>query len=283
MSFQYVSEHREYLKREFETRSRRRPLYSQRAFARDIGLSPSALTDYFKGRIRLSAARIGQVSKSIGLTAEQKQHWVDLIEMKYAKIPEIKMVSQLRVKARMESQSHAITVDQFKVVSEWFHLAYVELLQMDGTKYSDLNIAAGALGIPVRSLRVAVARLESIGLLQKSDEGIYTVNPSTRLGDSIPSMALRQFHGQVLKKAALALEEQPMSRRFVSTTMVALPKAEIEKILIEIKTLALEFLDPYVNQAQSMPKDSLYCLSLQFFDLLSQKEAKKEKQKETSL
>ena len=271
MTFQYVSEHREYLQREYLARARRRPLYSQRAFARDIGLSPSALTDYFKGRIRLSSGRIALVGKTIGLTSEQRQHWVDLLDMKYSKTTEVKKLSELRVKARIQSQSHSISVDQFKVISEWFHMAYLELIQLNAAKYSDIKAAALALDIPVRALRVAVKRLEAVKLLAKDESGNFVVKAWTVLGDSIPSLAVRQFHAQMLKKAVTALEEQPMDRRFVSTTMVALPKVEVERILENIKTLAVRYLEPY-SQAPAADKDSLYCLSLQFYDLLSRKE-----------
>ncbi|MBC7741523.1 MAG: TIGR02147 family protein [Bdellovibrionaceae bacterium] len=273
MSLQFFSEHREYLKREYEARLSRRPLYSQRAFARDIGLSSSALNDYFNGRIRLSSGRVAQVSKSIGLTTEQRQHWIDLLEMKYAKAPEIKKISELRVKSRMQSQSHSISLDQFKVISDWYHLAYVELIQMDAEKYSDLKVSAAALGLPLKSLKLGVKRLEDLTLLKKDANGFYTVNPSTTLGDNIPSMAVRQFHSQMIKKANAALEEQPMQHRFASSTMVALPKAEIEKIMADIKFLALKYLDPYLVQSQNSKKDALYGFTLQFFDLLAQKES----------
>lgn len=272
MAFQYVTEHRDYLKREYQARAQRRPFYSQRAFARDIGLSPSSLNDYFKGRIRLSIARAQQIGKMIGLNLEQRQHWVDLLEMTYGKNDEIKKGSELRVRCRLQSQSHSISVDQFKVISEWFHLAYIELLQLDAKKYSDLKTGAMALNIPLRTLKTAVRRLEALALIKRDSEEVFHVNSSTQLGDSIPSMAIRQFHTQMIKKAAVALEEQPLERRFASTSMVALPQSDIDKILVDIKTLALRYLDPYLNQSRNTPKDSLYCLSLQFFDLLPEKE-----------
>ena len=274
MSRPFVNEHREYLQQEYEARVIRRPFYSQRAFARDIELSASSLNEYMKGRIRLSNGRVLQISKTIGLDSEQRQHWLDLLEVKYGKTLEAKKDSELRVKCRLQSQNHSISVDQFKVISEWFHLAYVELIQMDACEYSNLKAAAAVLAIPVRTLKIAVKRLEALALIKKDAAGIYSVNPSTQLGDSIPSIAVRQFHKQMIKKAATALDEQPMERRFASSTMLALPKAEVDKIMIDIKSLALRYLDPHLAQAKNTKKDSLYCLTFQFFDLLSVPEKK---------
>lgn len=267
MSFQYVNEHREYLRKELNQRVQRRPLYSQRAFARDLGLSASSLGDYLKGTMRLSAGRICQISKTIGLTAEQRQHWIDLLDEKFARSEETRQLAHLRVKARLQAQTHSISVDEFKVISEWFHLAYLELIEMDTAKYSDAKVAAASLGIPMKSLKVAIKRLSDAGFLKKDENGFFQVDPSTRLGDSVPSEAIRQYHTQLLKRASAAIETQDMSRRFNSSTIIALPKKDVEKILTELQMLALRFLDPYTKPATS--KDSLYCLSLQFFDLLS--------------
>lgn len=270
MAFQFESDHRAYLQKEFRQRMERRPLYSQRAFARDLGLSPSSLGDYFREKIRLSPGRISQIAKKIGLSAEQKQHWIDLVEEKFARSLDVRAVASLRVKSRLQAQNHSLTLDQFKVVSEWFHFAYLELLDMDSVKYSDLKVAATALGIPLKTLKVAVTRLEKVGLVKKNDSKIYQVDPSTRVGDELPSEAIRQYHSQLLKKAMVALENQDMSRRFSSSTMIALPTEQVPRILENLRSLALQFLDPYVqNIAHS--KEELYCLSIQFFDLLEKK------------
>lgn len=77
----------------------------------------------------------------------------------------------------------------------------------------------------------------------------------------------------MIKKASEAIAHQPTAQRFVSTTMVALPKSEVEKILVDIKTLAMRYLNPYMNANKNMEKDSMYCLTLQFFDLLSERKA----------
>ncbi len=269
MSFQYATDHREYLKNELKLRIQRRPLYSQRAFARDIGISASSLGDYLKGTMKLSSGRICQISKTIGLTMEQKQHWIDLLDEKFAKSDEVRALAQLRVKARLHAQNHSLSVDQFQVISEWFHLAFLELIDMDAKKYSNIKVAAASLGIPVKTLKVAIKRLTEIGFLRTDADGVFNVDPSTRLGDTVPSEAIRQYHSQLMKKGVAALETHDRSRRFNSSTILALPKRDVEKLMIEIQTLALRFLDPYTTS--DIPKDSLYCLSLQFFDLMTEK------------
>lgn len=270
MSFQYATDHREYLRKELSQRVQRRPLYSQRAFARDIGLSASSLGDYLKGTMKLSSGRICQISKTIGLTAEQRQHWIDLLDEKFAKSEDVRKMAQIRVKARLQAQDHSLSVDQFHVISEWFHLAYLELIDINAKKYSDLKVAAASLGIPLKTLKVAVKRLKEIGFLRTDENGVFNVDPTTRLGDSAPSEAIRQYHAQLMKKGIQSLETLPRERRFNSSTMFSIPQKDVARLKTELQSLALRFLDPYVTTEAT--KDSLYCLSIQLFDLLNEKE-----------
>jgi uncharacterized protein (TIGR02147 family) len=271
----YVTNHQDYLKNELKVRSLRNPLYSQRAFARDIGLSASSLNEYLKGRYSLSSARVSQISKSIGLTNEQKTHWVDLLSANTAKNDEDKKVSQIRVNARLQAQKHSITIDEYKVISDWYHFAYLELIEMNAAMYSDLKTAAKSLGIDLKTLKAAVGRLETIGFLIRNEVGLYQVDSMTSVGDEIPSEAIRHYHAQILRKAAAALENQPMNQRYNSSTMVSLPKESVQDLLEELKSTALKILQPHVDAAQNKPKDSLYCLSIQFFDLLQSAKGQK--------
>lgn len=275
MAFLFVDEHREYLMREFATRKLRRPLYSQRAFARDLGLSPSSLTDYLKGRMRFSVNRVGQLGKSIRLTAEQRQHWNDLIEAKFAKSQDQKKVSLLRAQSRIQSQKQSLSPDEFSAVSEWFYMAFLELVDMNSEKYSDLKNSAKALGVPLRTLRIAVKRMLRLNLLKLEPQtGLLRVDPSTRVGDQGASEAICLFHKKILGLARDSLDLQRPDQRFHSATMLALPKSEAEKILLDLKNMALKYLEPWMVEVQDLPKDSLYCLSVQFFDLMKKENSK---------
>lgn len=266
---QYVQDHRDYLRQEYAMRLQRRPLYSQRAFARDLGVSSSTLTDYLKGRLRFSSGRVLQLGKIIGLSPEQKKHWIDLLETTFAKSSEVRQISSLRVQARLQAQHHSLSMDEFKVISEWFHFAYLELIEMDSLKYSDPKTAASALGIPLKSLKVAIKRLLALQLLKKKDDKTYQVEPSTQVGDQAPSEVIRHFHAQILKKALRALETHHWDRRFNSSTIVALPSSEVPKVIENLKNMAFQILNPY--QIRNVPQEELYCLGLQFFDLLEQR------------
>lgn len=267
--------HTDYLANELAGRMTRRKSYSQRAFARDLGLSVSTLNEYLRGQLKLSDVRINTLSKMIGLNTEQKNHWIDLIKVETAKDVALKKEAQLRVDSRLSAQTHSISLDQFKLVSSWYHFAYTELLKIDAVKYSSINKAAKALGVKPLEMNKAIQRLLRLGLITKNADGVFEANDSYRMGDSIPSLAIRQFHKQMITKARTSLDEQPMETRFASSTLVALPQSEVDQIMADIKTLALRYLDKNLNSASrsaKVKKEKLYCMTVQFFNLLQEEE-----------
>lgn len=277
MQMEYVKDHRDYLKRELKQRSSRRPLYSQRAFARDLGLSPSTLVEYLNGKLMLSVGRVSMLSKKMGLSNEQKQHWMDLITSTQAKDNEKKRISGLRVEARFQAQKSNLTVSEFQIISDWYHFAFLELVEMNPEKYSSLSVSAKALGIPLKTLQAGVQRLRELNLLIADDKGGLKACTSTQISDQAPSLAIRTFHSQILQKALTAVEMQTVNKRFCSSTMIALPKDKIQEIIKELGSLAFKVLEPYIQNDSSIliknERTELYCLGIQFFDLLTTSES----------
>lgn len=271
-----MTDHRDYLKKEYENRLQRRPLYSKRAFARDLGISPSTLTDFFTNKLAFSAGRVALIGKKINLNEEQKKHWVDLLAFKFAKEKNKKSnleLIQVRIKSRIDSENNNLALEEFKTVSDWYHLAYLELISMDAKKYSQISQAAKALNIDIEIMTVAVQRLLSLGQLILRSKGLYQVNDQvTMINSEIPSMYVRQFHKQVLEKAIDALEKQTTEHRHNTSTFIALSEPQFKKIKQDLQTAALDIINRNTagNSANDNDnaKSKLYCLSLQFFNLI---------------
>ena len=68
---------RSYLKKEFKTKSELNSAYSQRAFARDLGLSPTTLNDFLLGKRDLCLKNIDKVFKYLGKKSSVFCSWCD--------------------------------------------------------------------------------------------------------------------------------------------------------------------------------------------------------------
>ena len=264
----YPQDPRFYLSSEYELRLKRRPHYSLRAFARDLGVSPSTLTDFLKGRLGFSRERAVMIARKINLSEPQQAHLWDLLESKFARQGEVRKSALDRIRAR--TQSDSFSLDAFRAIADWYHLAILELVEIGRIKgpqtATAAKEAAGALGLGLRTAKQALERLKTVGLLSSCKDGWQVTESDTFVGKQTPSMAIRLFHAQIMKKAQEALEEQSIDRRDFSSTIFSVRAADLPELKRELVEARLKILRKYASRDK---RDSVYCLSTQLFDLVS--------------
>ena len=266
MNFEYYpQDSRHYLQFEFDARKKRRPHYSLRAFARDLELSPSALSEYLSGKLVFSEERVLQVSKKIQLKSAQIEHWIDLIRMEGASSKADREVAAAKVRARATQEKGTIALDLFKTISDWYHFALLELIDIN-EKYQDHKAAASALGLDVKTVKEAWDRLIQVGLAEKKD-GLYKASSlATFVVEDIPSAALQNFHAGLMSKALFAQEEQPTEKREFVSIVFSFKQDDLKAIKDEVYKFQVDLTTRY---AQKKSKDSVYCISTQLFDLVT--------------
>ncbi len=272
MSFEHVQDHREYLIREYQMRLGRNPHYSQRAFARDLGLSSSGLNDFLKNKLKFSLKRLTDISKKLSLTAEQTIHWTDLCELRFTKSALQKRVIKNRIQLRINDERNNITVEQFKVISEWQYMAILELIQINPQMYSSADRIAKKLDLTLSKTKESLKRLQEVGLLKINSDRIFQVCESTFVNNNIPSSAIRNFHYQIMSKAQDALEKQPMDKRYNSSVMIGIPQNKVLSVSEEINQMIVKILEPYSKIDSEAKNIQLYCLATQFFNLTNDKD-----------
>lgn len=237
------------LQQELIDRCRRNPKYSLRAFAKSLGVVPSALSDMLNGKRTITAASIQKLGLAIGLKpSEIKRH---------IKSPELN-------KGRLFQQ---LTLDTYAIISDWYHYAILELMKTQSFK-NDLNWIVKTLGISKNEANAAFERLCRAGLLEISKNGDWidrTDGFSTNIIDSyLTSTANKILQKQVLEMSLQALESLPPTvRNHTSMTMPINPKRlpeAIEKIK-EFRRGLCELLEDDDNLTQ------VYQLAVSFYPL----------------
>jgi hypothetical protein len=61
-----LHELRSYLSKEYETRTKLNPLYSKRAYSRDLGISMTSLNDFLSGKRSLCFENINKIFRYLG-------------------------------------------------------------------------------------------------------------------------------------------------------------------------------------------------------------------------
>ncbi len=263
-------DYRQILQKELTARCEQNPRYSLRAFARDLQLSPSRLSEILNSKQGLSRKAAHKIAGILGYGEKESLLFCDLVSVKHARSPKERETAHIRLlKTSIEKQQDEVfhlQLDAFKIISDWYHLAILELLKCSSFK-SDTKWMARRLGIPLIQVELAIERLLRVKLLKKQDGHYLAVQQDGWVPGGIPSASIRKFHRQVLEKAIQAMSEQPVQERFFSTRFMTLNRADLPEAFKAIQDFQLRFCEQIQDEK---PKELLYCISMQLFKMVEE-------------
>ena len=264
----YYSDHLKYLQEAYDNRVARNPSYSLRAFARDLGLATSTLTEIMKGKYGLSFERAFQVAEKMHLNETQCQHFAELFIIQFSRSEKAKKSARANVLARTTQVYQDLQEDSFRTISEWHHLAILELLEIEQHTYETSALLAERLELPQDLLQESLQRLERLHLIELRKGRLLPTGEFTTVGNGRASEAIRHFHAQVLSRAQMALENQTVDEREFSSTVFSISKEDVSAAKKLLQTFRRDFA---IRFSKTKSPDDVFCLSLQFFSLLGRK------------
>ncbi len=203
--------------REYERRKRNNPLYSQRAFARVLGVPSGRLSELFGKRRALTAKLGAKVADRLAMPPEERARFFVAIEKSRAVRKRTRRIRGLAEETVPSSHYHELKEDVFATISDWPHYAVLNLMETVAAK-SDCRWLATRLGLPAAQMRDVVDRLLRLGLL-KSDAGKWTrTSKKLSTAQDIPSGAVRRWHQQCLTIAEQSLETVAVEKRDITST-----------------------------------------------------------------
>jgi len=241
----------------FERRQRRNPLYSLRAFAKDLKISPSSLSKILKGSRNIPKKSIDFITSKLDLSDQEKRLFT---------------LSGLGSKKSVKLFTSAFNGDNvdkidgelyYKVISEWEHFALISLIELDSFQ-SDKNWISKKLCIKARRLQevlknlveVKMISIEKTGKIKKNVELLDTSN-------DITSSALKKSHFESLKLAEHKLDDIDIHFRDYSSLTVKTDLAQLP----EVKKLIREFQDKLEILLPGTENTEVYQCNIQLFPL----------------
>lgn len=256
------------LKALYSARKQRNPRYSLRSFAKTIQMSPSSLSSILAGKQNVSPAKMREVADKLGVTGDEQNYLVALAELSCAKSPaDVKASKEKIAQFGFDSPIYQITKDQVEIYGSWEALAIIEALKISDAQRS-AHWLATALEIPLKSIESICAVLTKHHFIVQHEDGTYSClrDHSSSEGPvkTLPPKPIRQFHASIMQKAMIALDEQPLSERDISTMIYASSASSTPQVKQAIK----EFRRALMAAGESVEtKDSVYCLAIQWFKL----------------
>ena len=261
------SDYREILKDELQRRSQGNPRYSQGAFARDLHILPSRLSEVLNGKQGLSARTAREIAGRLGFAKGDVTYFTDLVMSQHGRSRSARQAARLRLKRLQKPGVYsALAEDHFRVISEWYHLAIVELAKLRGFR-SEPQWIADALAISREEADSAIQRLIRVRLLRMNGGRLEPMQSHNFVSSEVPSDSIRAFHSQMLDKARASLLSDPLPDRENQSYIVAIDERRLPELRRKIIEWARE-LDIDISQT-SEPNEwtSIYCLTTHLFRL----------------
>lgn len=260
-----AQDYREILKGELERRCANNGRYSLRAFARDLAMPVSHLSEVLRGKHGISASRAQEIATKLDLSPRSKAIFCGLVESSDARSATVRDQASLRVRRLKAKPAYTrLQLDIFRIISDWHHFAILELALTSSFENSPRWIGQ-RLGIPEIFAKEAVERLKRLGQLKADTKGkLRPTDAFLATTDGVPSEHLRKFHRQLLDKAIAALETQGVDQRDSSAMVFAVHPDRIPEAKLAIRDFRRSFNAEF---SQDRTRTEVYCLSLQFFKL----------------
>lgn len=259
MSLQY----QDFLLEEFRSRRSRNPHYSLRAFARDLGMPASKLSQNLRGLCGISVAKAEKIAAKLQLRDDEKQLFLALVESQHARSRVARQQALRSLQKIREEKINEISLEKFSTIRDWYHMAILEMTEIKGFQ-PDFTWIAEKLGLPADLVKEAVHRLQNLELLRIEDGKWIPSELDTELPGGVPSRTIREHHKQILTKAIVAVDGVGVEKREYSSMTFAVD----ESMLNEMKAHVREFQRKVARMSQQGEKNSVYVLSVQLFPIV---------------
>lgn len=267
--------HIQILRDQFETRTQRNSNYSLRAFARDLEISPGALSNVLQLKKGLSEKKAQELSRRLGLSVRERERFLLSARAFHARSRKTRELAQEKILKRFEIQKKTAKLElpPESAMQNWYDLALMELLEIDGCTHKP-EWFAQKLGLNVLVVRNALKRLVQSGDLLETNGRYQASSERSETEMDVPSEAIKKFHCEAFRRAERSLYEQSvLEREFLNMTL-AFPKSEMKEAKEFIRNFHAQFAERFYTETKKN-KNSVYNLSIQFFRVDESKEIQK--------
>ncbi len=244
--FEYV-DYREYLRDYYDAGKANVSQFSYRYLARLAGFSsPNFFKLVMDGDRNLSNDSTSKFAKALKLDREEKRFFADLVAFDQAETVEERNEAFERVAAsRRFRRARRLDSSMFEYLSRWYHPAIRELAALDDFR-KDPEWIAQKLSpeVSVEQVEASLELLFDMGLLVEGDEGtISRGEPSLTTGHEVRSLAIGNYHRQMLQRAADSIVNVPRELRDISALTVCINTDKVDKLKERIHAFRESLLD----------------------------------------
>lgn len=265
--------YRDFLKDAFEFMKKNRRGFSYRNFIKDAGISSAGfLTLVMSGQRNLTTESVTKFSKGLKLNKQESEYFENLVFFNQARTSDEKnRYFEKLSKHRKYREIHILESDKFEFFSKWYYSAVRELIHIRHFKEDSAWIAKALIpNITEKQAMESVELLLKLGLVRRDEAGrLRNVDVNISSGAEVQSLAVKNYHMEMLTTAKNALETLPGTERDISAVIVTSSEEKLEEIKTEIREFRKRLLQ--LASENVSEHDRVYQLNMQFFPLSKSK------------
>ncbi|MCB0411136.1 MAG: TIGR02147 family protein [Bdellovibrionales bacterium] len=222
--------------------------WSYRLFAQRAGIqSPNYLQLVMKGDRNLSESMALQVTKAMGLKANEKEYFIALVRVSNARSPEEEAsANKLALRSLRKLMTSEMNLSQSYLLEEWYHLIVRELVALKDFEFSGewVSQKLNQIITPEHAL-ASLELLYKAGQIAKDDKGKWFV--TNAVIDSGPEgflpTLIAQYHEKALKGLSQVIGKIPAEQRELGLLTISLRKEKVS----ELKQKMRDFQDEIIG------------------------------------
>lgn len=261
-------DYRAYLSAYYDAAKANLPAFSYRYFARKAGYaSPNFLKLVIDGKRNLGADSIPRFTKALQLDGDEGRFFGDLVALEQAATDAERNEAYERVAAsRTYRDACRIDAGFFDYLSHWYHPAIREMVLRPDFREDPAWIAA-QLVPPIRPEDAAhsLTLLQDLELLVRDEAGALSHHdPTLTTGHEVRSLAIANYHRQMLQRAGESIELVDRELRDISALTMVISAETVGEMKARIHAFRERMLD--LSLRDENPQ-AVYQLCVQLFPL----------------
>jgi uncharacterized protein (TIGR02147 family) len=232
------TDYRAYLRDFYEFRKDGQHGYSYRAFSKAAGFtSPNILKLVVEGSRNISPEATQKFIKALNLKGQMAEYFSTLVRMNQAKTDADKeYYFAILQKLTPVGKRRDLNAESLKYVSHWLYPVLREMVSLAEFRDDPYWISRRVHGkASVQEISAALQWLIKEGFIEKGESKWVAKDNMVLTSDEVRSLAIRNYHRQMLEQAKECLESLPIEEREFGALTFVLPEAALAELKYKMK------------------------------------------------
>jgi len=252
----------EFIHDELDRRKMINPTYSLRAFARDLQVAPSTLSEILNGKYGVSNKLINKFVSTLGLNREEADY-LQLLTFRDNPWKQRRREETIRKIEKFKHLKQRVFLEKYQIIGQWYYVAILELTWLNDFR-SDYLWIGQKLGLSPSVVERAVKKLLDLKLLVEREGRWVASYEFFATENDIPSRALKEAHRQLLGMAERSLSEDEVDEREFQFLNLPYQREAMPEVKEFIRNFVQEFCEKFAVKECGNEVGSL---TIQFFNI----------------